>query len=183
MESAISSLILFTVGLFAALTLSHTYLENQAMLWGTEQARQAQALDRAQTAIAISNVETQVDGAQVALTVRNSGQTKLADFARWDIVVEYYSEPPFWEEPQPYDLNIARVAYTDGVPADLQWAISGIYADAQIMRREAFDPGILNPDEEMVLHVRIAPSVALTTTNRIIIGTSNGISAAAHFYR
>lgn len=183
MESAISSLILFSVGIYAALTIAHTYLESQDLLWGSEQARQEQALERAQTALSIHNVETQAGGAVVALTVRNNGQVKLSDFERWDVIVEYYSEPEFWVEPEPYDFNIARLPYVDTAPEPLQWTVNGIYVDAQALRVEAFDPGILNPDEEMVIEARLSPSVALTTTNRIVVSTPNGISAAAHFLR
>jgi hypothetical protein len=48
---------------------------------------------------------------------------------------------------------------------------------------EAFEPGILNPDEEMVIQARVLPSVAMTTTNRITINTLNGISDSSHFIR
>jgi hypothetical protein len=183
MDSAISSLILFTVGIYTALTLSHTYLENQGLLWGAEQSRQVQTMARAQTALTLRNVETQGDGAWVALTVRNSGQTRLADYEKWDLIVEYYSAPEFWEAPQPYDLNIVRLRYTDAPPTWGEWTVSGLFVDAQGLQPEAFDPGIFNPDEEMVIQARLAPSVALTTTNRITLGTPNGVVVSGHFLR
>lgn len=183
MDSAISSLILFTVGIYTALTLSHAYLENQARLWSAEQQRQAQTTMRAQTALTLRAVETQGDGAWLTLTVRNSGQTKLTDYEKWDLLVEYYSAPEFWEAPQPYDFNIVRLRYTDATPAAGEWTVSGLYVDAQGYHLEAFDPGIFNPDEELVIQARLAPSVALTTTNRITLATPNGVTVSGHFLR
>lgn len=183
MESAISSLILFTVGIYAALTLSHAYLENQELLFVTEQAHMAQAQTRARTQLTIQSAEILANGSQLVLKVRNSGHTKLADFDRWDLIVEYYSEPDYWLPPQPYDYNVRWLPYTPSAPVNGEWTVTGLYSDVQTLRVEAFDPGILNPDEEMVIHAQLTPSVALTTTNRILLNTPNGISATAHFLR
>jgi hypothetical protein len=65
----------------------------------------------------------------------------------------------------------------------MQWTISGIYVDADAMTPEVFEPGILNPDEEMVVQIKVSPSVAMTTTNLVTLNTLNGISASAHFLR
>jgi hypothetical protein len=65
----------------------------------------------------------------------------------------------------------------------MEWTVSGIYVDANTLTPEVFEPGILNPDEEMVIQARVAPSVAMTTTNMITINTLNGITASSHFIR
>src|SRR5687768_2118190 len=99
MESALSSLIIFTVALFAAVTLSFTYLETQDSLWTAEQVRQEERLERERTEIDITEAETQGNGSIVRVKVRNSGQIKLADFDRWDVVVEYYTDGEDEEDP------------------------------------------------------------------------------------
>lgn len=181
MESALASLILFTVGLFAAVTLSFTYLETQDSLWTAQQVRDEERLERERTDLEIIGAETQSAGSVVRVKVRNSGQTKLADFNRWDVVVEYYVEGE--EEEDPNIFKVEWLPYTEQPPANLQWTVSGIYLDADTLSPEVFDPGILNPDEEMVMQARLLPSVAMTTTNRLTISTLNGITASSHFIR
>lgn len=181
MESAISAIILFSVGIFAALTISQTLLETQDTIWVSEQVRQEEILERDRTDIEIVGTETQGAGSIVRIKIRNSGQAKLADFDRWDVVVQYYSDPIFTEDPDIY--NVAWLPYTEGSLGNMQWTISGIYVDATALTPEVFEPGILNPDEEMVLQARLAPTVAMTTTNLITINTQNGISASSHFIR
>lgn len=181
MESALSAIIIFTVGLFAALTISHTYLETQDALWTAGQARQEDILERERTDLEIIKAETQASGSILRVQVRNSGQVKLADFDRWDVVVQYYTDPPIEEAPNIY--KVEWLPYTAGSPNDLEWTVSGIYVDAASMMPEVFEPGILNPDEEMIIQARVAPAVAMTTTNLITINTLNGISASAHVIR
>ena len=181
MESALASLIIFTVGLFAAVTLSFTYLETQDAIWTAEQTANAEHLERERTEIDIVGTETQSDGSIVRVKVRNSGHVKLADFDRWDLVIEYYTDGEEVEDPDVY--KVTWLPYTDDALGDMQWTVSGIYLDADTLTPEAFDPGILNPEEEMVIQARLMPSVAMTTTNRITISSLNGIDVSAHFIR
>jgi hypothetical protein len=181
MDSALSSIILFTVGIFAALTISHTFLETQDFLWTSEQARQEDILERGRTDLEITSAETQASGSIVRVKVRNSGQTKLADFDRWDVVVQYYSEPLFEEAPDIY--NVEWLPYAETSPNTMQWTVSGIYVNADTLTPEVFEPGILNPDEELVIQAVVSPTVAMTTTNLITVNTLNGISTSSHFMR
>ena len=181
MESALSSLIIFAVGLFAAVTLSYTYLETQDSLWTAEQIRQEEMSERDRTEIEIQSTETQGNGSLVKVIVQNSGQTKLADFDRWDVVVEYYSDPLLENDPDVY--QIAWLPYTSEPLDDMQWTVSGIYLDANTLTPEVFEPGILNPDEEMVIQAKLTPTIAMTTTNRITISSLNGIEISSHFTR
>jgi hypothetical protein len=185
MESAISAIILFALGIFAATTISQTYMETQDSLWTAQQSRQEASLERQRTDLEITRAETEDSGALIRVTVRNNGQVKLADFDRWDLIVQYYSDPPNEPEPNRYPdaYNIQYLPYTPGAPQNLQWTVSGIYANAGTLTPEAFEPGILNPDEEMIIQARVEPSIALTTTNMVIINTPNGISASAQFQR
>ena len=97
--------------------------------------------------------------------------------------MQYYSDPALDHDPDPPDIyNVAWLPYTAGSPNDLQWTVSGIYMDADTLTPEVFEPGILNPDEEMVIQAKISPSVAMTTTNLITIDTPNGISASRPLY-
>src|SRR5687767_9784695 len=102
MESALSALIIFMVGMFAAMTISSTYLETQDSLWTAEQVQQEERSEREHTDLEITGTETQSSGSIIRVKVRNSGATKLADFDRWDIVVQYYTDAIDEEDPDVY---------------------------------------------------------------------------------
>lgn len=61
------------------------------------------------------------------------------------------------------------------------WTVEGIYLDAGGSVVEVFEPGIFNPDEEMVIQVKIDPAVGGGTTNMVTLSTPNGVSASAAF--
>ena len=107
--------------------------------------------------------------------MRNTGSTKLSDFAEWDVIVEYYQDSG--------DMVMAWLPYTTGALNDNQWQVAGIYMDAASLSSEVFEPNILDPGEEMVVRLKVQPSVGLTTTNRISLGTANGVTASTIFVR
>jgi hypothetical protein len=183
MESAISSLILFSLGIFAALTISHTYLDVQDQLWRRERTSQDMLLQRARTDLALVTTGTQNNGSDVVVTLRNTGQVKLADFDRWDLFVHYYSNgvPP--NDPALYNYHLVRLPYVEGTPTNLEWTVTGIYVDAAAQTAEIVEPDILNPGEEMVIQAKLFPSVALTTTNSILVSSPNGIQVSGFFSR
>ena len=177
MESALSSLIIFTVGLFAAVTISFTYMETQHALWSAEQAREEENIERARTNLSVIAADTQSSGSIIRVKLRNSGQTKLAEFDRWDVVVEYYTMP------NDSDYTVLWLPYTATTLQDLQWTVGGIYLSADALTTEAFEPGILNPGEEMIVNIRVVPPVPVDSTNRVTISTYNGISVSSGFSR
>ena len=179
MESALSSLIIFTVGLFAAVTLSFTYLETQHALWSAEQAREEETIERARTDLSVLAVDTQSSGSIIRVKLRNSGQTKLADFEKWDVVVEHTIEL----EDDEYTYAVHWLPYTATTLQAMQWTVDGIYMNADTLTAEAFEPAILNPGEEMIVHIRVSPPVPVDSANRVTISTDNGISVVSGFSR
>src|SRR3990172_8614535 len=80
------------------------------------------------------------------VTLDNSGQTRLASYDKWDFIVQYYD----------YDDNyyVKWLPYNGGVPGNNEWQETGLYLNGQ---PEAFEPGILNPQEEVTLEARLDP--------------------------
>ena len=94
------------------------------------------------------------------------------------------------------DIDAGRVKYahsadgpTDGfqftiADATIQsattnhWAVAGIYADFVANLPEIYDPGILNPGEEMALRLTVAPPVISGTAAQITVTTANGVIAS-----
>lgn len=175
MESALASMILITVLLLATLTLTQTVMTSQDALATTQQAQEKRWQDQARTALNAAGVVTKSSGAIVEFTVQNTGSTKLADFADWDVIVEYFQDSG--------DMVMAWLPYTTGALNDNQWQVAGIYMDAASLSSEVFEPNILDPGEEMVVRLKVEPSVGLTTTNRITLSTANGVTASTIFVR
>ncbi|MFC1964279.1 hypothetical protein ACFLV1_02740 [Chloroflexota bacterium] len=102
--------------------------------------------------------------------LENSGQVKLASFSKWDVIAEYYdASGNYYTRWLPYN--------SDNV-GDNQWSKIGIYVYG---KDEVFEPGILNPGEEMVIGARLTPPPGADTTANIIIATQNGIQESNSF--
>ena len=120
----------------------------------------------------MSPVETQTisDGAMVEVMLRNDGDTKLADFDQWDVILQYTADDGSHTAWYPY-VEPAFFGLWQN-----KWTYHSILSDA-------FDPDILNPGEEVVIRVSVLPAVATGTTNQVVIATPNGIAASTVFTR
>lgn len=108
------------------------------------------------------------------VTVRNSGQTPLADFDTWDVIVQYSLPSGAFQ--------VTRLSYTVAAsPADNQWTVTGIFINAGAGTPEVFQPKILDPNEEMVVRLRLFPSPPVGGVRRITISTPNGVSISTMF--
>ena len=176
METAVPALILVTLLLVAVLTVAQTYLSSQDALFVAWQEMDERLTKRYKTDLALIQADTLNGGSVVEITVKNEGETKLADYDEWDVVLNYYTE---WIT-KPY--RIEYFPYSAGIGDD-QWTVTGIYSDASESMPEVYEPGILNPGEEMVVWVRVNPSVGTGTTNLATVATLNGITASTVFTR
>jgi len=111
---------------------------------------------------------------RVEVALRNSGQTKLSDFARWDVIVQYYdSGGTYYVKWLPYTENVTL--------GDNQWRKRGIYLNSENLTAEVFEPGILNPGEELVIEAKVSPATGVGTNNLIVTSTPSGIPASIAF--
>jgi hypothetical protein len=103
-------------------------------------------------------------GGPVELTVRNDGQTNLSQFTKWDVIVQYQTG------------EFSYLTYSPVYPANNgQWAIKGIYAaDGS---PEIFDPGVLDPGEQMVLSIVLDRTLDSGQSCEITVSTPNGVKA------
>lgn len=171
MESALATLILLTALLFSVLTLSYNYLESQDLLMAAEQEMQTRLSEQTQTGLAVVQTQIISPGVTLHMTVRNVGSIKLNNFDRWDVIVEYHHAPDA--------LTQRWLPYAPAAQGNNQWRVAGIFAASH--RPEAFNPGILDPGEEMVIQIDLQPPVEPETMNRITIGAANGIQTTAFF--
>ncbi len=169
MENILAAIILIFILLFGALTLSNAFLSAQ----DTVQQAWADATDRDQemqhTAIEPQDVEILNAGSLIEVTLRNSGSLKLMDFDRWDVFVEYYDDAatPVY--------HVERLAYNP-MASNNEWAVKGIYLDAAQDIKESYEPGIVDPGEEMLLDLYVSPAVGQTA--QVTVATDSGIRAS-----
>ncbi|MGH2542254.1 MAG: hypothetical protein ACRDIB_05645, partial [Ardenticatenaceae bacterium] len=98
--------------------------------WGVAQAR---AEGIAETRLSAPGGLTVNPGTTIDVTLINQGNVALAHFANWDVIFEIQEGS---------DVTLAYLTYTtDANPAQGEWAVQGIYLDADTLTDEIVDPG------------------------------------------
>lgn len=175
METAIVSVIIITVVLVGVLTVSYSYFSSQDAILTSWREMDERLGERVRTRISPIGAET-ISANKVEVTLKNEGETQLSDFDQWDVIVEYYEAGG--------GHIIEWLAYTEAAPlGNNEWTVEGIYLDASQATPEAYEPGIFNPEEEMVIQMEVSPPVGASTTNWATTATPNGISASTIFTR
>ncbi len=174
MENVLVSILCIALILFAAMTVAQSSLwshDNIATAW-KEMENTSSEISR--TSISSLGAAT-TSGGTISMTVQNAGETKLEDFDKWDVILQYYDTSD--------NYLLKRLGYNSGTPNNDEWTVKGIYLNAGSSTAEVFDPGIFNPDEEMVLLLKVSPVVGTPNANMVTVATYNGISATAIFNR
>ena len=104
------------------------------------------------------------------VTVQNTGQTKLASFDKWDVIVHYYDESGTY--------YTKWLPYTEETPGDDEWQAARIGLNGPT---DFFEPGILNPSEELVILARINPLSGNATVGNVTVSTANGVYDSISF--
>lgn len=170
MESALTGLIIIMVLLSAILILSHSVLSAQDAVLESWREMEERMGERARTGLSPVDAETIAGGAMVDVTLRNDGTTKLADFDRWDVVVQYHDTGGLY--------HVKWLPFAQ--PGD-KWTVKGLYLDASTGTAEVFEPNVLNPGEEIVIQISVSSWVGSPTTNLATVAAPNGISASTVF--
>ena len=172
MSNAIVALVVIALMLTAALTWSQAAFSSfdsaSQSLKQTVQTTQ----EVARTDITV--VTAQRNGFFVEVYVLNSGKVHLAQFANWDVLIQYYDAGKTY--------HISQLSYTENSnPGDNQWTVANIYFDSSLGTNEVYEPGILNPGEVVFIRARLSPAVGSKTTNMLTVSTANGVAASAQF--
>ncbi len=175
METILTAFIVLALILFATLTIFGGYLNAQDTLRIGWQEMQTRLNDQLHTDLSVAQVETKSSGAVIELTLRNDGDTRLADFASWDVIVEYYTPSG--------DFQVGWYTYIDNEPAAGEWSVVGLYQNAATAEGEVYEPGIFNPGEELVMRLRTLPPVGPNATNMALVSTANGVGTSLQFTR
>ena len=107
---------------------------------------------------------------QLRITVENSGQTRLASFSKWDLIVNYYDGGGTYHS--------EWLPYNEETPGANEWQKAKLCLNGEA---EFFEPGIMNPEEELVILANLSPLPGNDTTGNITITTPNGINDSIPF--
>jgi hypothetical protein len=169
MGNALVTLILITVVLVGVLTLASGSISSLDMISNSWKQMEGQMSQRNSTQIDCVNAtaSNSTSETEVIITVDNVGQVSLADFERWDVIVQWHGmDSKHYVEWLPYSSNSTL--------GNNEWTIQGIFFQGS---SETIEPNILNPGEEMEIIAKVYPAVGLNTTCQATISTPNGISS------
>ncbi|MBI5654010.1 MAG: hypothetical protein HZC40_26715 [Chloroflexi bacterium] len=170
METAITGLIVIGLLILVVVGLAFNALTAQATLADAARVMQERAGERARTNLAPVSATTSGAGDQVFFTVKNAGTQKLADYEKWDVILQYSDGATNQIKWYPYGMGANR------------WSAQ-IYQVVSPVTAEVFEPGVFNPGEEIYITVNVAPNVGASTLNLAKISTPNGITASLVFTR
>ncbi len=172
METAIVSLICIALIVFGGMTMSRgfiTSVDSTAMALDNMGQRNEKIL---RTELSPIDAHMHSSGTLLDVNLTNNGQTKLADFSKWDIIVQYHDSMGVY--------YIIWLPYTAGALGNNQWTITGIYLNAN---PEVFEPNILNPGEEIRMRAQLSPAAGNGYINLVVVSTPNGVPASITFTR
>ena len=177
MAHVITALIAIAAMLGGVLVLTEATLSSASDISISWDGMVERAGDRTRTELTLIAADEST-GTIIDVSFRNSGQTALADFPEWDIVIQYYATA------NNADLRVVWMAHTAAAdPPSGQWTVQGIYLDAATSDPEVYEPNSFNPGEEMRIRLKIDPAIPDNTDNLVTIGTPNGVTLAAPFSR
>lgn len=175
MSNAIVTLMTTAVVLTAVLALTQSAFKSASMLSESWVQMEERSATISRTEIQVVEVVTDTPP-WVDITIENSGQVSIRDFEAWDVIVQYYATDTAFHQ-----LWLSPSTDAAPPPGDNQWAVVGLYLDASASIPEAFQPNILDPAEEMIIRIKLAPGADGNSNNQAVISTPNGISVSTPF--
>jgi len=166
MENGIPALIIAAILMLATVFLARSGFLGVDAVGQELRESEARYAEQSRTGISVTSTAIDGPGANVTFVVRNDGQTPIADFARMDVVLQYFGETG-----TRFDKWIA---YTSGALASDTWT-TGAFTD------DIFEPGILNPGESVEILARVNPVVGAGSTNWAVIGSERGVTVQTYF--
>jgi hypothetical protein len=169
METIIVSIICIALVIFGGMAMSQGFITSvDASAAGLgEIGNRDETIIRTQLS-AVSATLPATNTLEVIL--ENTGQVKLANYDKWDIIVQYYDGTG--------DYHTKWLPYTEAALGNNKWELVWIRLDGAA---EIFEPNVLNPKEQMMIRAQLSPGVGAGTTNMVVVATPSGITASAHF--
>jgi hypothetical protein len=172
METAIVSIICIALVVFGGMTMSNGFMTSVDASTAGLMEVGAKTDDIMRTELSpVSTYIELVPGADpLEIILENTGQTKIADYDKWDVIIQYFDDSGLY--------HVQWLPYVPGTNAPYEWDVGWIKMNGQA---EVFDPGVLNPGEQIMIKTRLDPSVGDNTTNMVVISTPSGVTCSTYF--
>jgi hypothetical protein len=172
METAIVSIICIALVVFGGMTMSHGFMTSvDASTLGLEQVgNRNETIMRTELTPVSTNLTLVSGPSPLEIVLENSGQTKMADFEKWDIIVQYYDDSGIY--------HIVWLPYSATGGTVNEWGVGWIHLNGQ---PEKFEPGVLNPEEQIMINTQLDPPVGAGTTNMVVVSTTSGVTSSTYF--
>ena len=172
METAIVSIICIALVVFGGMAMSNGFITSvDASTAGLlEAGDRNDNIMRTELSPVSTSLELVTGPDPLEIVVENNGQTKLADYDKWDVIVQYYDDTG--------EYHVQWLAYVPGASAAYEWDVGWIKMNGQA---EVFDPGVLNPGEQIMIQTKLEPSVGDNTTSMVVVSTPSGVTCSTFF--
>ena len=169
METAIVSIICIALIAFGGMTMSRGFMTSvDSSTTGLETAGERnETIMRTELTPFSTSMSA---GNTLDIILENSGQTRLADFEKWDVIIQYYDDTGIY--------HVVWLPYTEDTLGDNEWEVNWIRINGI---DEVYEPGILNPKEQIKIRAQLNPAPGASTTNMAVVATPNGITASTYF--
>lgn len=175
MGVVIAAVLVSALLLGGVMTLSGTSVSSFDSLAGAVRVQHQKTLDRNLSTVQLVSTSVTGGGADLEITLRNTGTTVLGQFSRWDVVLRYTQQTDSQE-------TFRWFSYTATYPPGTnQWTVKSINRDQAGLQPEVFQKGLLDPGEYAILRVKVSPSIKSGTSALAIVGTANGVVATLNF--
>ncbi len=162
MENAIVAVISTMLIIISSLMMTMSTLQSTSQMASAWQSMNATFGDMLSTSISAEGYGD-YNGDTMWIKVTNDGQCNLYDFDKWDVIAQYDD-----------GTSIYLTYLESGIVEANEWTVEGIYTAMDYS--DIFDPGILNPEEYMLLQVDMTPKINMNESARITISTPAGIT-------
>jgi len=172
METAIVSIICIALVIFGGMTMSHGFMTSvDASAAGLEQVgNRNETMMRTEFTPVSTNLTLVSGPSNLEIVLENTGQTKVADFEKWDVIVQYYDGSGTY--------HVEWLPYSETGGATNEWGVGWIYLNGQ---PEKFEPNVLNPGEQIMIVTQLDPAVGAGTTNMVVVSTPSGVTSSTYF--
>ena len=172
METAIVSIICIALVVFGGMTMSHGFMTSvDTGTAGLEQAGQRdETIMRTELTPVSTNVSLVSGPDPLEIILENTGQIKMADFEKWDIIVQYYDDTGTY--------HVEWLPYQESGAGTYEWEVGWIRLNGQA---EIYEPNILNPGEQIMIKTWLDPSVGAGTTNMVVVSAPSGVTSSTYF--
>jgi len=173
METAIVSIACIALIVVGGMTMAQGFLTSvDSTAVGVETISVTES-EIQRTELEIIGATTLFSTDHLRVRLKNSGQTKLASFSKWDYITQYDDGGSY---------QVAWLPYTEGTLGNNKWKKVEINVEAAgNILSDVFDPGILNPGEEILIDAKLSPSSQEGTNIGVVVSAPNGVYEAASF--